>query len=423
MIIDFKVKNFKSINSEVDFSLAASKDDAHVTNTVECEGFELLKSAAIYGANGSGKTTLINAIAFMQAMVVRSFNHQIGDSINVPKHKMSLQEPSSFDIQYIYKQTRYAYGFVLENGAVVEEYLYYFPAGGRQNKIFERKNDDVSFGANFVSALKMSRALLKPNKLLLSCAANCGETSAINIQRTQIVIDAYLFFKTGLVIHNPHMPSPWINYTILTLQKDNNIKNVFTKLMNGLGSDLVDLTAKFDRRKILAESFPKDIPADIINFIVGLGEANIPNVVLDYGKFKVSLEEESSGIQKLFDILCPIIDIVREGKVLLYDELETSLHESIAKEIINLFLNSNSGAQLIFATHDTNLLDLDLFRRDQIWFTELKKNDRSTDLYSLSDVRNVRKDENVSRGYVLGRYGAIPILNKTLLDDLMEGRV
>ena len=156
---------------------------------------------------------------------------------------------------------------------------------------------------------------------------------------------------------------------------------------------------------------------------MGLGEANIPNVVLDYGKFKVSLEEESSGIQKLFDILCPIIDIVREGKVLLYDELETSLHESIAKEIINLFLNSNSGAQLIFTTHDTNLLDLDLFRRDQIWFTELKKNDRSTDLYSLSDVRNVRKDENVSRGYVLGRYGAIPILNKTLLDDLMEGRV
>ena len=415
MIIEFKVKNFKSVNSEVVFSLVADSDEALANNVASMGGFKLLKAAAIYGANGSGKTTLITALSFMQAMVINSVNHQIGDLINIFPHKLSLDKPTSFDIQYIYNDYRYAYGFVLTKEEILEEYLYFFPNGGRQNKVFERKGDTVSLGSSFISALKTSKSILKKNKLFLSCCANFGDAK---YTQTQIVVDAYLFFKQALIIHDPHAPSPWLNYSILTLQNNIEVKSLFTKLMHGLGSDLLDVTAKFEKKKFSAENFPKNAPTELVNFIVSLGEANIPNVTINYGKFQLSLDEESNGIKKLFDILCPIIDIIKQGKVLVYDELETSLHESIAKELIALFLNNNHNSQLIFTTHDTNLLDLSLLRRDQIWFTELKREDRSTQVYSLADIKNVRKDENIAKGYINGKYGAIPMLNKNLICEV-----
>ena len=119
-------------------------------------------------------------------------------------------------------------------------------------------------------------------------------------------------------------------------------------------------------------------------------------------------------------MLCPIIDILFNGKILICDEIETSLHPNIVLEIIKLFKYSRKEefAQLIFSTHDTSLLDLNLFRRDQIWFTELKPEDRSTDLYSLAELKNVRKDENVCKGYISGKYGAIPMLNANLIEDI-----
>lgn len=417
MLIDFKVKNFKSINSEITLSLVAGSDGAHLNNLIPNDGFNLLKTASIYGANGSGKTSLIMALGFMQSMVINSFNHQIGDLINVIPHKLSLEKPTSFDIQYIYNNTRYAYGFVLTKERIIEEYLYYFPLGGRQNKIFERNGDIVSLGKSFSAPLKTSESILQKNKLFLSCAANLGSSK---YQQTQLVVDAYLFFKNGLVVHNPLAASPWRNYSISTLQNDGAIKEVFKKIMQGLGSDMLDLTAKIERRKFSAENLPKNTPTPLANFIVAIGEAEVPNAIIEYEKFNISLDEESNGIKKLFDIICPMIDILRSGKVLVYDEFETSLHESIAKELIKVFLANSFKSQLIFTTHDTNLLDLELLRRDQIWFTELFGEDRSTQLYALSDINNVRKDENISKGYINGRYGAIPMLNESLISFLRE---
>lgn len=415
MIIEFKVKNFKSIKSEVVFSLVANSDEALCDNIISKDNFNLLKAAAIYGANGSGKTNLISALAFVQAMVINSVNHQIGDIINILPHKLSLNSPTSFDIQYIYNNYRFAYGFILTKEEILEEYLYFFPNGGRQNKVFERKGENVSLGTSYTSALKTSKSILKKNKLFLSCCANFGDAK---YSQTQIVVDAYLFFKQALVVHDPHAPSPWLNYSVLTLQNNIEIKSLFTKLMRGLGSDLIDVTAKFEKKKFSIENFPKNAPAELVNFIVSLGETDIPNVTINYKNFQLSLNEESNGIKKLFDILCPIIDIIQQGKVLIYDELETSLHESIAKELIEIFLHNKHNSQLIFTTHDTNLLDLSLLRRDQIWFTELKKEDRSTQLYSLSDIKNVRKDENIAKGYISGKYGAIPMLNKNILSEV-----
>ncbi len=135
---------------------------------------------------------------------------------------------------------------------------------------------------------------------------------------------------------------------------------------------------------------------------------------MEYKSFETDLfHEESSGIKKLFAMLSPLVDIMVNGKVLICDELESSLHESLVYGLVKLFMDTKSDkfSQLLFSTHDTGLLNLDLFRRDQIWFTELRNNDRSTDLYSLAEIRNVRKEENFEKGYIDGKYGSIPMLN------------
>ena len=418
MIIEFNVANFKSIYSLAQLSLVASSDNSHVENLNREENYNILKSAAIYGANGSGKTTVISAIAFMQAMVLNSINHQVGDIINIPTHKLAKDKNSTFEIQYTYNSIRYAYGFVLNGQEILEEYLYYFPVGGRQNKIFERKGMDVVVGTAFVRALAVAKSILKQNKLFLSCCANYGDSKFPQIQ---LIIDAFMFFKEGLLVYNSQAPRPWLGYSVQTLQNDPEVKAVFKKVINGLGTDIVDLSAKFNRKKFSAENLPKNMPEGIVNLITSLGETDVPEVLLNYEKFDLFLQEESNGVQKLFDILCPIIDIIRKGKVLIYDEIETSLHESVVKEIINIFLKTNSKAQLIFSTHDTNLLDLSILRRDQIWFTELEKEFRSTQLYSLFEINNVRKDENIAKGYMVGKYGAIPMLNQSLIEALKGG--
>lgn len=138
---------------------------------------------------------------------------------------------------------------------------------------------------------------------------------------------------------------------------------------------------------------------------------------------QMDLREESRGMQKLFEILGPLFDILLNGKVLVFDELETSLHPSLVLRIIELFQNpklNKDHAQLIFTTHDTNLLDLNLFRRDQIWLVEKDTEEFASNLYSISDLKNVRKDENVEKGYIRGKYGAIPFIGNQFEWLLME---
>ena len=142
-------------------------------------------------------------------------------------------------------------------------------------------------------------------------------------------------------------------------------------------------------------------------------EGNRIEAKVVYDQFEIDLlNEESSGIKRLFEIICPMIDILNTGKVLICDELEASLHEAVIYKIVQLFQNYKKDifAQLIFSTHDTSLLNRELFRRDQVWFTQLNK-DRATDLYSLVEIKDVRKSENLAKGYVSGKYGAIPMLN------------
>ena len=403
MIIQFKCANHRSIKEEVTFSMLASGDESLSENLITTEnGQKYLRCAEIYGANGSGKTSLLDAIQLMGALVVNSNNFQPGDNIGRAPHKLAKEAPTLFAIIFIKNGTKYSYGFSYNDTEILEEYLYYWPKR-KKAMIFERENSlEFIFSEDFKKEGENCKGRLKKNKLLLSCAAN--ETTIKEIA------EAFLFFRRDLVVY-PGEPNNWFEYSVKQIQDSAEMKKTFINFMNSIGSDLEDISAKIEQKPLLPKEFA--IPGLPPSF----QSMSIVDLKLNYKKFVIDINEESAGIQKLFKFLCPIIDILHTGKTFLCDEIESHLHPSIVAEIVNKFCkNRQSSGQIIFTTHDTDLLDLDLLRRDQIWFTELNPENRSTDLYSLAELKNVRKNENIRKGYISGRYGAIPLLNSNIVE-------
>lgn len=405
MLLEFSCINHKSIREEILFSALASSDTTYEEKTKEFEGHKILKSAVIYGANGSGKSNFIDAISFVKMLVMNSINHQPGQGIRQTPHKLNgFEKESTYRMQFVTKDIRYVFGFTLKNMLVEEEYLYFFP-NGRQAKIFERKGEKFTTGSKFRGKLSTCKDVLKPNRLLLSCAANFS--SVVEIER------AYKFFCDELVIYGSNNQDNWMQYSLYQMNTNENVKHAVITFMQNLGIGLKDIEVNIDQQKMEEDQLPEFLSAEFKNIILQ-GKVDSITAKVIYDGFETDLmQEESTGIKKLFGLLCPLLDIIVNGKVLLCDELEAGLHESLVFGLIKLFMNSESDSfpQIFFTTHETGLLNLDLFRRDQIWFTEMNEEDRSTGLYSLAEIKNIRKDDNFGKGYISGRYGAIPMLN------------
>lgn len=406
MLLEFSCSNHKSIKDRVTFSMLASKDDTMEETLKEYSKYQILRSSVIYGANGSGKSNFLDAIMFMQYLVMNSINFQPGQIIFQKPHKLSESRvPSAYQIHFVKDGIRYVYGFSIVERLVEEEYLYYFPKG-RQVNIFERKSDNtVISGKKFKGSFDLSLSALKENRLFLSCAANFSKVKEIE--------KVFLFFSTDIVVYSPEVNN-WMEYSLKLMEKDENTKRIFLDFLSKLGTGIKNIDIKTEKVTIESREFLEE------NSDFAEWKKMIATVI--YDGFETNLKaEESSGVQKMFEILCPIIDIIKHGKVLLCDEFEKGLHEKIVHFIIETFKNAGKEpfAQFVFSTHDTSLLDSELFRRDQIWFTELKE-DRSTDLYSLAEIRNVRKTENLLKGYISGKYGAIPMLNQNFLKLFSE---
>ena len=405
MLLEFSCANHKSIGDSVVFSALAGKDSTHLEKTLDCGSYNVLKSAVIYGANGSGKSNLINALAFVKGLVVNSISHQPGQGILQTPHKLlGTGTNSTYKIQFVKENIRYAYGFSINQFLVVEEYLYYFP-NNRQVKIFERTSDKFETGSKFRGRLNSCKDILKPNRLLLSCAANFSAVDEIE--------KAFRFFADDLVIYNAANADNWMDYSLHQIHQNPQIKAAVLAFMRDLGLGIRDIKITIDKKNAQDIEIPPFLSDEFRNKLLhGTIDAITAKVV--YDGFETDLMiEESTGIQKLFAFLCPLLDIMIHGKVLICDELETNLHESLVLGLVKLFVNvkTDEFAQIFFTTHDTSLLTLDLFRRDQIWFTELSTTDRYTQLYSLAEIKNVRKGESVGKGYISGKYGAIPMLN------------
>lgn len=412
MLLEFRCKNHKSIKDEVLFSLLASKDTFNSEYLYGYKDLKILKSSVVYGANGSGKSNFIDAIFFMKSLVSNSINLQPGMGIPYTPHKLNgVGSESFYSVQFIKNGVRFAYGFSIEQMLVKEEYLYYFP-NGRQAKIFDRTGMTYEEGSKFKGRFNSCKDVLKPNRLMISCAANFTNITEIE--------DAFRFFSEDLVIYTNANQENWMQYSLYQFNSNPEIKNLALSFMRDIGVDIQDIKINIEESAFPQSELPEFLSDEYKNKLRMTPLQKITASVV-YPGFETDLfTEESTGIQKLFAFLCPFLDIISKGKILICDELETSLHESLLYTLLKTFLslNGKEQSQIIFTTHDTSLLSLDLFRRDQIWFTELNSLNRSTELYSLAEIKSVRKDENYGKGYISGRYGAIPMLNENLAELL-----
>jgi len=413
MLIQFSIENFCSIKDKVTFSMLASKDATHDNNLIkEVDNFgkevNVLKTTAIYGANGSGKTNVIKALRFMTYLLRTSHEMQKGKKIPVDPFRLEreyINKPSSFDIMFKTKGIKYAYGFSVTETEVVDEYLYSYP-NGRQTVIFERENiNEYTFKNDKERQTQIKDKFHSDNKLFISTL------SVWEYEKAQVPFE---WLNNNLTIIDPKTSLE--KFTVDKIINNNSvntrIKNTLNKVIEGI-EDIKINEIEIDSKDLpLLKFLNEEAKEKILNNNEKLTSVSIFHKMNDSEELvEFDLADESDGTQKLFGLLGIFIDILDNGSTLVVDELDVRLHSHLTKFLVELFhdpeVNKNN-AQLIFSTHDTNLLDQDIFRRDQIWFTE-KKEDKSTDLYSLDDFK-VRKDAAIEKGYLQGKYGAIPHL-------------
>jgi AAA15 family ATPase/GTPase len=380
---------------------AADNDELDKNNVFKVnQNFSLLKSAAIYGANASGKSNLILALYFMQSFVINSSKLQITDKINLEKFRLSSEtedKPSFFKIVFYLDNKTYEYSFEVTQERVISEGLSCTPKT-RKTNIFSREKDKIKYSKSLMKG-KDVKDLTKKNTLFLSIAAQFNDPLAGKI----LLWFSRLKIISGSQLENLRQLS--IDY----LSREQNLKNEIVFLIKKLDLSIKDMSIEVGRKPL--DNFHKDIPDTVYNSIETYHEKyDLEGKVIGLESFQLN-KHESRGTQKLFALLAPILSVLKASEVLIIDELDSLLHPLMAIAIIGLFNSQQTNpknAQLIFATHDVNLLSNQLFRRDQIWFTE-KNRQEATDLYSLVEF-DIDNNASFEQDYIQGRYGAIPFI-------------
>lgn len=390
--------------------MVANKDSAHSATHLLESGIKaapaLTKSAVMYGPNAGGKSNLVNALAFMRAVVATSATQmREGQTFNCVPFRLDAEfaeRPSEFEITFVEAGIRYQYGFALTPQRVVEEWLLVYKTAKPQ-QWFTRRYDaktgeeHYEFGSNLTGQRKLWMDSTRSNALFLSTAVQLNSENLRPI---------YLWIAEKLVIVGAGL-QPVFDFSVRHAQSDEGKQQILS-FLNAADLGIADLT--FEKRKLKHLGVHlEDGKAPVQT----MTEVETPIALFhhrtDKGSANFELPDESLGTQRLFAFAGPVMDVLQNGRVLVVDELDSSLHTLLVRFLIRLFHNpdiNKNAAQLVFTTHDTSLLDSDLFRRDQIWFVEKDKT-QATRLYPLTDF-SPRKNEALERGYLMGRYGALP---------------
>lgn len=415
MLIEFRVKNFRSLRDEQVLSLVASKDKTLLdTNTLET-GIKaaptLLRSAVVYGANASGKSNLIKGLQYMRGVVAESATViQPGQTFSVQPFRLdasSSSQPTEFEITFLLDGVRYQYGFSLTARRIVSEHLLVYKAFKPQ-RWFDRYVDaetgkDVyEFGSGLKGPKNVWEGATRANSLFLSMAVQ------LNSEQLRPVFD---WFINRLVIFNEISPLAQ-QFSVQMLQQTEKRKAI-CDFLTAADISIADIDVVTHKK-----------PGQVVHFDIAAGKTEVRTEdieenqlrfhhVTEHGKAVFDLADESNGTRNLLFLTGPVLDILNKGLTLVIDELDTSLHTLLVRQLVRLFHQpkiNTGGAQLIFTTHDTSLLDApDLLRRDQVWFVE-KDRDQASSLVSLSEF-SPRKNEALEHGYLMGRYGGTPFLS------------
>lgn len=426
MLIEFQVGNFLSFKDIVTFSMVASDISSQDTELDENNIFsvnqelKLLKTTAIYGANASGKSNLAKAFSFMKNFVINSSKEmQFTDHIPVEPFRLSTEtetQPSFFQTTFYLNKRTYKYGFKVSQQKVVEEWLF-FQSNIKEYQLFQRNGNRFKINKkSFPEGLNLEDKT-KHNSLFISVVAQFnGKISAEIIK----------WFASCQVISGSGIHDNFYKTVTLKLLESPLIKKDSIKLIKDLDLSIQDIN--ITKEKISSENLPSYIPDELKSMIIHSSSGELSNIQTYHEKYnengevigfeKFDLEEnESEGTKKLFYFSPLLLHALKFSQVLIIDELDARLHPIITQKIIELFNSikyNPKSAQLIFMTHDTNLLNPNLFgsrllKRDQIWFTE-KNHQGATDLYSLAEYDDITENDSFAIDYIQGRYGAIPFI-------------
>jgi AAA15 family ATPase/GTPase len=435
MLIQFSVRNFRTFKEKATLSLIASNYDKETRETENISdtniyNLRILKSAVVYGANASGKSKFIEALMFMKSFAINSSKEsQKGEEIDVEPFKLnseSEKQPSEFEVIFLYKNEMFRYGFEVDKNRIVSEWLYHKPKTKEVELFYRDLQKFDTHTRSFPKGATLVREdLIRNNALLLSVAAQFNDATCENI------IEWFKNLKTILGLKEEGNQGYTMGKT-----KDPKHKERILELLKAADLGIQDIKLEM----LNVTRLPKEMPKELREMILKQSKEDkaefFSDILTTHKKFDDSKrhigntnfsldDDESFGTRKFFALTGPVLDAIENGYTLVVDELDSKLHPNLVCKIVSLFNSQKlnpKNAQLIFNTHDTNLLSSGLFRKDQVWFTEKDKYGEAN-LYSLADFKSdtVRKNEAFEDNYIRGKYGAVPFLG--FFDNLIHKKL
>ena len=405
MLIQFSARNFKSFKDPFTLDLFTNKETA-VSNIIKSNFKNTYASAVFYGANGSGKSNILKAYNMMRDLVLNKDKVMLStDHLKINTFKLSTEsedDSSAFDICFIYNNKKFKYGFEYDENIVYSEYLFVYETV-QPTLIFEYDLDEDEGKIKCTKYKSLSQKKHLKNTLFL------WDVDREDIEEAHEVLN---WFKETIYIEFSNArnvnPSYWNNLT------KPDVKNIFQIFIHDADFGIKDIYQ--DSRPVMdvydkIPNLPKNSIVEEITVKTTHAKLDENNNFIGDEKFNL-FDDESLGTQKYFYAIGPIINALKNGSTLFLDELDASLHPILTRRLVELCNNkeiNGKGAQLIFTSQDTNLLDQTLFDKEQIWFVE-KDEYGASHLTGLSEYRDIRKQEKIEEKYIKGKYGAIPYL-------------
>ncbi len=421
MLIEFKVTNFRSIKETQTLSMVAGNatKDKELESNIFDSGIaslpKLVRSAVIYGPNASGKSNLIAALAFMEGMVCESAREaQVGEPIEINPFRLdaaSRNEDTEFEIHFLSENVRYQYGFSLNAERIKSEWLTAYPNGKAQNW-FERQYDASTERYEYQFSPSFSEGKARQERAKYTIANNLYLSVAVQ-KNSQQLLPVFTWFqkKLNYILSMNHLGDGRTS----RMCQDTEGKKEVLAFMNSAGIGVKDF--RVDKVSFTLNDLPADFPDEFKQKVLKDMEGHVSfdtkflyqsNDTKELIPFDLS--DESDGTKALFSFVVPWLQMLKNDEIVFVDEIDTSLHPLLVQHLVKMLHSSKSKAQLVFTTHDTTLLSQRILRTDQVWFVE-KDKAQSTQLYSLADY-SPRKNEALEKGYLSGRYGAIPSLSE-----------
>lgn len=390
MLVQFSVTNYKSIRNQATISFKANSDKDMENNLIVVGNkARLVPCLAVYGANASGKSNLLEALILMKEMVCGIYAN-ILKGYKLPYEPFAFSDatsapPTEMDIIFYMNGIKYSYGFAYDGDDIKSEYLYHWPKG-REALIFSRVGSDFNFPRE---------SMQEQNQLAKRTASNRLYLVTSNEWNNHLTENAFMWFVKKLM--NANAEGDVNRLSVEAVQEGNAAKSTLLHemLTADLGIEDIDVIERGNKQRIITYH-------------------RIGNESGDSGIYTLMLEQESAGTQFFFSRIGLWLKALSQGGVIVIDEIEASLHPLLTRHLVEMIQDHNinrNNAQLIFTTHDVGLLERTLLRRDQIWFVEKDAKKLETEAYALTEF-SPRKTENIARGYIQGRYGAIPFIGE-----------